>query len=245
MNTRILICESQELIRESLAAILSTQPDFQVEGTYSTGHELLAAATKNCPDVVVLNVALVGLSGIEVTQRLMHLCTPARVIALTSHNNDAYVRAMLSAGAVGYLLISGKKEQLFEAIRIARRGKVHLCPEVRHVLQSQRRAAQAVPINGNHQFLVVHERRNHDRRRINIGRIACPLSQREKEVLQLIAEGKQAKEVAAMLGVSEPTVKSHRENIKTKLHVNSIAELTVYAVRIGLIHLGCLCLSAV
>lgn len=237
MKTRILICDAHELVRRSVASLLRSEPDLDVVADCSDGHQLLSVTMRTRPDVVILNVLLPGLNGIEVTHRLTRMCPSTRVIALSSHNSEASVQGMLNAGAVGYLLASATTSELLAAIRFATRGKLHLSAEVGHAM-SARLGFKRASLNGKggaRQHALVPERRSFDRRRINVAEVVCPLSLREREVLQLIAEGSQAKEIATTLGVSEPTIKSHRENIKRKLRISTTAALTVYAARIGLI----------
>jgi two-component system, NarL family, response regulator NreC len=212
MKTTIAIADDHELVRKSIVSLLRNETDFEVIGECSTGRQLLDIVESSRPNVAIVDVAMPELNGIDATYRIRSISPATRVIVLSNYTDDVYVKGTFEAGAVGYIVKSGAVNDLIQAVRNASRGKVYLSPEVSNSI-------------ANPQELTKHEYSPHNR----------TLSSREREVLQLIAEGKSSKEIAMVLGISETTVKSHRNNIKIKLDINDIAGLTRYAIRIGLI----------
>lgn len=204
MSIRIEIVEDQRLIRELLAGVLAREAGFEVVAEASTGREAIALAQSTQPDILVLDIALPDLDGIEVARTLRKAQPKLAIIALSMHEEPYFVQQMLRAGADGYVVKSAAVAELVQAIRSVTQGKMYLSPTVtRHAVGSSSPGA-------------------------------ARLSAREREVLILIANGKHSAAIAAELSISVGTVEAHRRNIMTKLGLHTIAELTKYAVREGL-----------
>jgi DNA-binding NarL/FixJ family response regulator len=216
MKTTIVIADDHELVRKSIAALLRDEADFEVVAECSNGREMLDLMTRYKPAVAIVDVAMPELNGIETTKRIKELSPQTRVIVLSNYADETYVREMLKAGAVGYIVKSGAAQDLIQAVRTGARGRVYLSEAVSAIAQSAagQRDGRGLNEDGTR-----------------------PLSSREREVLQLIAEGRTSKEVAAKLGISVTTVKSHRNHIMDKLNIRDKAGLTRYAIRIGLIRI--------
>ncbi|HEX8748696.1 MAG TPA: response regulator transcription factor [Pyrinomonadaceae bacterium] len=215
MRTTIILADDHELVRKSIAALLRDEPDFEVVAECSNGRELLDLVARVKPSVALIDVAMPELNGIEATRRIRELCPLTRVIVLSNYADATYVRETLKAGAVGYIVKSGAAQDLIEAVRTGTRSHIYLSEAVSAIATS----AKEFVARGSGE----------------LG--ARPLSAREREVLQLIAEGRTSKEVASLLGISATTVKSHRNHIMEKLDIHDKAGLTRYAIRIGLIRI--------
>lgn len=189
--------------------ILSAQADMEIVGEAGNGREAVELAEQLRPDIVVMDVAMPELNGIEATRRLLASTPHARVIALSMHKDSVYVREILRAGARGYLLKDSGAGDLVSAIRAVASGESYLSPAVSNA--------------------VLDDYRKHVTNPIDL------LSSREREVLQMLAEGKTNKEIAVVLKLSVYTVDAHRGRIMEKLNVHSINELVRFAVRNGLI----------
>ena len=208
MAIRIVIAEDQRLVRELIATLLGREADMAVVGEASTGREALSVAGAVRPDVMVLDIGLPELDGIEVARRLHRERPEIKLIALSVHTEPGVVREMLQAGACAYLLKSAAPSELVHAIRAVIQHSVYLSPEIaREALDGF-----ASPMH----------------------RSARQLGQREREVLALLATGKRSSEIATALSISSATVEVHRRNIMRKLDLHSVAELTKYAIRHGL-----------
>lgn len=213
MRTTIVLADDHELVRESIASLLREVPDFEVVGQSANGRQLLELVERLQPDVAVVDVSMPELNGVEAARRLREVSQRTRVIALSAYTDEAYIRDMIEAGVVAYIIKSGAAKDLIQAIRNASRGKIYFSQE----------------IMGADQI-------------VSYGRMAGesamrPLSQREREILQLVAEGKSSKEIAASLGIGETTVKTHRNNIMSKLNVRDIAGLTRQAIKLKLVRI--------
>ena len=189
--------------------ILGAQPDFEIVGEAGNGREAVELAEKLKPDVVVMDVAMPELNGIEATRRLASSVPHAHVVALSMHKDNVYVREILRAGARGYLLKDSVAADLVSAVRAVAQGEGYISPAVSNA--------------------VLDDYRRHVTNPIDL------LSSREREVLQMLAEGKTNKEIANVLNLSVYTVDAHRGRIMEKLNVHSINELVRFAVRNGLI----------
>jgi DNA-binding NarL/FixJ family response regulator len=206
---RILLADDHAVVRQGFRAILSQQADMAIVGEAGNGREVLSLAQETTPDVVVMDVAMPELNGMEATRRLSTSLPNTRVLALSMHKDSVYVREMLKAGARGYLLKDSVDQDLLEAVRAIARGGAYISPAVQPALMSPYRIQGSTPLD--------------------------LLTSREREVLQLIAEGKTNKEVAAVLNISVFTVDAHRGRIMEKLNVHNVNELVRFAVRNGLV----------
>ena len=208
---RILLVDDHPVVRDGLVAILSTQPDFAVVGEASNGREALAQAAALRPDVILLDLEMPRLDGVETLRRLRQLDTAAKVLLFTAYDSDERIVTAVQAGAQGYLLKGAPRQELFNAIRIVAGGGSLLQPLVASKLV--RRASQPPPASFE------------------------PLTPRELEVLQELARGRQNKEIAAKLVISERTVKFHVSAILAKLDAGNRTEAVAIAAQRGLINL--------
>jgi len=189
--------------------ILSAQADFQIVGEAANGREVLELAEKLQPDVVIMDVTMPELNGIEATRRLTGVAPRARVLALSMHKDAVYVREILRAGARGYLLKDSADADLIAAVRAVAKGEAWLTPAVSDAVLTDYRHHVTDPLD--------------------------LLTTREREVLQMIAEGKTNKEIATTLNLSVYTVEAHRGRVMEKLNLHSAGELVRFALRSGLI----------
>lgn len=206
---RILLADDHAVVRQGFKMILGAQPDMEIVGEAGNGREAVELAESLKPDVVVMDVAMPELNGIEATRRVTGAVPHARVIALSMHKDSVYVREILRAGARGYLLKESGAGDLVSAVRAVAQGEGYLSPGV----------ADAV----------LDDYRRHVTNPIDL------LTSREREVLQMLAEGKTNKEIAGVLNLSVYTVDAHRGRIMEKLNLHSINELVRFAVRNGLV----------
>ena len=206
---RILLADDHAVVRQGFKMILDAQADMEIVGEAGNGREAVELAEKLHPDVVVMDVSMPELNGIEATRRLASSAPRARVVALSMHKDSVYVREILRAGARGYLLKDSGAADLVAAIRAVASGESYLSPAVSNA--------------------VLDDYRRHATNPVDL------LTSREREVLQLLAEGKTNKEIAGVLNLSVYTVEAHRGRILEKLNLHSIGELVRFAVRSGLI----------
>jgi len=206
---RILLADDHAVVRRGFQMILAEQSDMEIVGEAGNGREALELAAKLKPDVVVMDVAMPELNGIEATRRMADNAPHARVLALSMHKDSVYVREILRAGARGYLLKDSVAADLVSAVRAIAAGEGYLSPAVSDA--------------------VLDDYRRHVTNPIDL------LTSREREVLQMLAEGKTNKEIAGILNLSVYTVDAHRGRIMEKLNLHSINELVRFAVRNGLI----------
>ncbi len=211
MATRILLADDHGIIRQGLKSLLEDSELYEIVGEASDGRQAVSLAGKLKPDIVIMDVAMPGLNGVEAARHITAESPGVKVVALSMHADRQYVGRMLEAGAAAYILKDGAFEQLTSAIDTVMSGRTYLCPQ-----------AAAVVVES-------YVRKPFDQE----GTIA-QLTPREKEVLQLLAEGNSTKETAYTLNVSVKTIETHRRNIMEKLDIHSVAELTKYAVRLGL-----------
>ena len=215
MSIRVLVADDHGIVREGLRTLLEKQSDIDVIGEAENGRTAVRMAQELLPDVIIMDITMPDLNGVEATRQAVAVAPNAKVIALSMHSDKRFVEGMLSAGARGYLLKDSLFEELAHAVRSVASGRAYLTPSIAG--------------------LVVEEYVDHVRRHTS----ARPpgvrgLSPREREVLQLLAEGRSAREAAARLGISHGTIDSHRRHIMQKLDIHSTAELTKYAIREGL-----------
>jgi two-component system response regulator NreC len=206
---RILLADDHALVRQGLGMILGAQPDMEIVGQAGNGNEAVALAEKLKPDVIVMDVAMPELNGIEATRRLAASLPRTRVLALSMHKDSVYVREILRAGARGYLLKDSGDADLIAAVRAIAKGEGYISPSVSDAVLSDYRKHVTDPLD--------------------------LLTSREREVLQHIAEGQTNKEIATSLTLSVYTVEAHRGRIMEKLNLHSTGELVRFALRNGLI----------
>ena len=206
---RILLADDHAVVRQGFKMILAAQPDMEIVGEAGNGREAVESAARLRPDLVVMDVAMPELNGIEATRRIGEAAPHTRVLALSMHKDSVYVREVLRAGARGYLLKDSPAPDLVAAVRAVASGEGYLSPAVSNA--------------------VLDDYRRHVTNPIDL------LTSREREVLQMLAEGKTNKEIAGVLNLSVYTVDAHRGRIMEKLNLHSINELVRFAVRNGLI----------
>ena len=206
---RILLADDHAVVRQGFKMILAAQPDMEIVGEAGNGREALDLAGQLQPDVIVMDVAMPELNGIEATRRVADLSPRSRVLALSMHKDSVYVREILRAGARGYLLKDSIASDLLAAVRAIARGEGYLSPGVSDAVLNDYRRHVTDPID--------------------------LLTSREREVLQMIAEGKTNKDIATVLNLSVYTVDAHRGHIMEKLNLHSVTDLVRFAVRCGLV----------
>jgi two-component system, NarL family, response regulator NreC len=206
---KVLLADDHTIVRQGLKLILSSRADLEVVGEAANGREVLDLAERLKPDVILMDVAMPELNGIEATRRLNQISPRTKVLALSMHKEAVYVREILKAGARGYILKDAIDTELVNAIQSVARGDGYISPAISGALLSDYRQNLTDPLD--------------------------LLSTREREVLQLIAEGKTNKEVATRLNLSVYTVDSHRGKIMEKLNLHSAGELVRFAVKNGLV----------
>ena len=213
---RVLLVDDQPLFREGVHTLLSLQPDLEVVGEAGNGEEALRLAARLRPDVILMDLQMPVLDGVEATRRLRLTQPDCRVIALTTFDDDEYVFEGLRAGAIGYLLKDTPSVKLLEAIRAAARGESFLQPSIaaKVVAEFSRLADQAPP---------------------RPQPLAEPLSERENDILRLVVTGASNKEIAAVLVITEGTVKNHLTNILAKLGVRDRTQAALKAKELGLV----------
>jgi two-component system response regulator NreC len=212
MNVKVLIADDHQIVRESLRALLEKEPGITVVGEAGEGRTALRLARELAPDIIIMDVAMPDLNGIEATRQVVTEFPEIKVIALSMHNDRRFVLNMLKAGAKGYLLKDCASQQLIKAIRLVSTNKTYISHEIADLVVKDY-LASASPAESSS---------------------AALLTAREREVLQLIVEGKTNSKIAEALKVSIKTVETHRHTIMVKLDIKSIAELTKFAIREGL-----------
>lgn len=206
---RILLADDHVLVRQGFKMILSAQSDMQIVGEATNGREAVEQGEKLQPDVVLMDVTMPELNGIEATRRLVVASPRTRVLALSMHKDAVYVREILRAGARGYLLKDSADADLIAAVRSVAKGEGYLSPAVSDAVLTDYRRHVTDPLD--------------------------LLTTREREVLQMIAEGKTNKEIATTLNLSVYTIEAHRGRVMEKLNLHSTGELVRFALRSGLI----------
>src|SRR5688572_8828597 len=211
---RVLLADDHSIVRRGLKSLIETEAGLSVVAEAGDGLEALRLCAEHHPDMVIVDVAMPKLNGIEVAARVQKLERPPRVIMLSMHADESYILRALAAGARAYLLKDATDEDLLPAIRSVAAGKPYYSPTVTAVLvEDYMRQLQARGLTDSHHLL----------------------TDREKEVLQLLAEGRSNKEVATLLDLGVSTVETHRANLMQKLNLHNTAEIVLYAVRKGLI----------
>lgn len=206
---RVLLADDHAILRKGVSMLVNAQSDMEVAGEAASGEEALREAQRVQPDVVVMDVSMPGLNGIEATRRLLELLPWVRVIGLSMYRDAVYVRELLRAGASGYLVKDCDDAELLLAIRAAARGEAYLSPAVTAAVLTDYRKNVSNPID--------------------------LLTSREREVLVMIAEGRTNKEIAAALNLSVYTVESYRGSLMEKLNLHNTGDVVRFALRNGLI----------
>jgi len=210
---RVLLAEDHTLVRAGIRALLEGLAGVQVVAEAGDGREALQLVAAHQPDLVLMDIAMAGLNGLEATGRIVKEFPHVRVIILSMHANEEYVLQALRAGAAGYLLKDAGTSELELAVRAAARGEIYLSPAVsRHVIADYMRRA------GSELTLLDQ------------------LTPRQREILQLIAEGRTTREIANILQVSVKTVETHRAQLMERLDIHDVAGLVRFAIRVGLVN---------
>jgi two-component system, NarL family, response regulator NreC len=211
---RILLADDHNVMRRGLRLLLESQPGFTVVAEAADGRLAVQQAQATKPDVVVLDIAMPHLNGIEAAQRITEALPNTAVIILSMHSDEGYVLRALRSGAKGYLVKDSAEGDLIEAIKAVSQGKAFFSPEVSKMLvEDYVREIRTRGVEDSYELLTA----------------------REREILHLLAEGKSNKEMATLLQLSLFTVETHRRNLQEKLNLHSLAEVILYAVRKGLI----------
>jgi len=219
MNTkgrryRVLVAEDHAILRDGLRALLSASPDMEVVGEVDNGRDAVRQIYALKPDLVLMDLSMPGTNGVEAIREIKRRNLEIRILALTAHKNEEYIRAALHAGASGYMLKDSTHAELLTAIRSVMAGKIYLSPGVSEKVISG--------YLGDDRAETATTRQD-------------TLTNREREILKLVAEGMQNKEVSAYLSISVKTVEKHRANMMKKLNLHNTAALTSYAIENGLV----------
>lgn len=210
MKIRILLADDHALVRAGMKSLIESTEGFEVVGQASNGREAVRLAKTLAPDVALFDIAMPELNGLDAARRLAVECPQVRVLILSMHTDPGYVREAMRAGTAGYVLKEASVEELELAIRAALRGERYLDPRIsKHVIEGYVRGLEAAE--------------------------SPALTPRQREILQLIAEGRSTREIAARLHLSVKTVETHRAQIMDRLGIRDVAGLTRYAIRIGLV----------
>jgi DNA-binding NarL/FixJ family response regulator len=214
----VLLADDHTLVRQGFRALLEAEPDIAIVGEAETGRQAVQLARKLRPDVVLMDIAMPLLNGLEATRQIIREVPSSKVLVLSSYSDDEYVHQLTEAGAAGYMLKGAVVTDLIKAIREVRKGRAFFSPAIHKRLLDRYRETlvKGVPL----------------RKRTDL------LTSREAEVLQLIAEGEANKQIAAELGISIKTVERHRQRLMNRLGIHDIAGLTRYAMSKGVIESG-------
>lgn len=215
---RVVLADDHTLLRQGIRMLLEAQPDVLVIGEATNGREAVEAVRQLLPDVVLMDISMPELSGLEATRIIKKELPQTQIVILTMHETEEYIAQILQAGATGYVLKQAADHDLIEAVRIASRGDTYLYPKIANRLVSDylKRLEAGAP----DEYDAAYE----------------SLTQREREVLKFIAEGHTNKEIAEILTLSIKTVENHRYSLMNKLNAHDRGELVRYAIRVGLIH---------
>lgn len=207
---RILVADDHAVVRRGVRALLENQTDWQVCGEASTGREAIEQTRLLDPDIVVLDLSMPELNGLDATRRILRESPRTQVLVLTMHHSEELAHQVMQAGARGYVLKSDADRELVAAVDSLQRRRPFLTPNLGSPPAG---GAESAPVEGEW----------------------GDLTPREREIVQLVAEGRSSKEVAALLGISIKTVESHRTNVMRKLRIRSVSQLVRYAVRNGIV----------
>ena len=211
MNLRIMLVDDHKMFREALRGMLERQRGLEVVAEAGDGLEVVRLAQETSPNVVCMDIGLPGINGVEATRRLLTACPAVKVIALSAHTEQRYVVDIMNAGATGYVIKANAGEELLRAISTVGSNRTYLCPDVAGAMTGALLAEE--PLTP----------------------LADQLGARERQVLQMVAEGFTSVQIADRLHIAQSTVDVHRRNIMRKLDLHSVADLTRYALRAGLV----------
>ena len=209
---KVLLADDHTIVRKGIRAVLASQPGIEIVAETADGREALALIEQHQPDLAVLDVTMPGLSGLEVAVRVAKVSSRTKVLILSMHASEAYVAQALRAGVAGYLLKDAADDELPLAVKAVSRGEVYLSPKISTQLVDRflkSDSAEPDPLAG--------------------------LTTRQREILQLVAEGKSSKEIAVILDLSIKTVESHRGQIMERLDIHDVTGLVRFAIRVGLV----------
>ena len=212
MSRKVLLGDDHKIVRQGLQVLLEKEPDIEVIGEAEDGRTTVRLAEELSPDVVIMDICMPDLNGIEATRQIIARAPVIKVIALSMYSDRRFVLSIMKAGASGYLLKDCAFEELAQAIRAVAINRTYLSPSIADIMIKD----------------YIHQLQKHDLSVFSV------LTAREREVLQLLAEGKTIKEIAAQLYISVKTIETHRQQMMNKLNIHTVAELTKYAVREGL-----------
>ncbi len=217
MNDRfitIFLADDHTIVRQGLAKLLEAEPNLRVIGEAQNGREAVKKVQGLKPDFVIMDIAMPLLNGIEATRQIKKLSPQTKIIILSMHSHDRYISELISIGASGYLLKDSTGGEIVKAISAAMKGGVYLSPSIsRRVIED---------------YLTLKKKSSRED-------LYTILSNREREVFQMIAEGHSTKEISGILFISPSTVKTHRSNIMEKLQINNISQLIQFAIRLGIV----------
>lgn len=211
--TTIVLADDHQLVRESIASLLSDVPNFNVVSQCRNGRQLVKMVERLHPNVAVIDISMSELNGVDAARQIRKISPKTRIIALSVHCEETYIRDMLEAGISGYVVKFSAAQELIKAIRLGSRGRVYFSQEINET-------AERIQNDGIKKSNPAPE---------------TSLTQREREVLQLVGEGFSSVEIAGKLNAAECTVKTHRNNLMDKLNVRDIAGLTRQAIRLKLV----------
>ena len=208
---KVLLADDHRMVREALRAVL--EPECEIVAEAATGEEAVALAMRTKPNVVVMDIAMAGTGGLAAAHHIARQAPASRVLMLSQYDDEEYVmEALVEAHAAGYLVKTDAASELLSAVRAVHRGQRYLSPSIAPIVLARLG-------------------------RTDQDRAASPLTRREREVIKLVAEGATTKEIAARLAISPKTAQAHRENLKLKLNLRSIAEIVRYAIRHKLVRI--------
>ena len=212
MATKVLLVDDHKIMREGISALLRRYSEFEVVGQAADGRQALEMASQLKPNIIIMDVGMPNLNGVDATKQLLSMNPDLKIMALSTHSDGAVVAKMIKAGAKGYILKESAFEELIEGLNTLLDGRTFLCNKISKVVFSEYvgMVTNSKVVNGD------------------------GLNGREREVLQLVAEGHTTKEIAEILNLSTKTIDSHREHIMQKLGIRNIAGLTKYAIREGM-----------
>ena len=213
---RIILADDHTIVRQGLAKLLEGEPDLKVVGEAEDGRQAVSQVQKYTPDIVLMDIAMPNLNGIEATRQIKKISPQTKVIILSMHSHDRYINELFSLGASGYLLKNSTGTDIINAIHAALQGNTYLSPSIsRRVIED---------------YISMKSQSSRDD-------LYSKLSNREREVFQMIAEGRSTREISDVLCVSPSTVKTHRANIMDKLKMDNISQLIQFAIHLGIVEI--------